>query len=185
MVLKRPFHWLHWRSLCIFIVQVSWETQLFDLIWQFYSEHAPGKNHLSVTPGKTLLSMFIVQVFQRDGAPWVDTIVLLGRWSQKDYSLVTLQQTAQHVHCLVLLWERGLQVDTQFYSEDGPEVVIHWWHWGRDFMFIIQNALKLVEIYFRDCLEMVGKSFITQGDTVHSDIWFISCSWNAYLCATS
>ena len=63
-----------------------------------------------MTPGKTLLCTFIVQV-SLEMAHQVSTIVLLWRWSWKGYLFVTLRKTLLHIHYSGLWGYRALHID--------------------------------------------------------------------------
>ena len=113
MVLKDHIWW-HRGSLCTFIVQVPWETELWvDMIVlvknglerPFVNNTRKGfalHVHCSILPvDRTQKKLLHIH----SGLPgqqthWVDTIVLLTRWFWKGFLSVTLG-TPLHIHCWV------------------------------------------------------------------------------------
>ena len=130
--IEMAFHQWHWGRCCILTVQVSWETELLKSV-EFYSDRWAWNGHLSVAVGKKVC-MFIIQVSWE--TELFQLIVLVRRWSSDGHLLMTLGNT-QTVHCSGL-WETELVESLQFFLKDSLEMIVHWWHGGRDCTVIIQ-----------------------------------------------
>ena len=87
------------------------------------------KGYLIVTLGKTL--HIHCSGYLGDRALGVDTIVLLGKWSLKGYSSVTLGKTLLFIFIVQVSEKTELFMSIQN-LEDCPGMVIHLWHWGRE-----------------------------------------------------
>ena len=100
----------------------------------------------------------------------VDTIALLGRWSSKGNFSGSLGKTLICMFIVHIFWKKEpFKLIQHFNSEDGPKMIIHWWHWGRDSALLIVQAfweaglLELVKLFLGDVLEMGGHFVLTVG----------------------
>ena len=122
-----------------------------------------------------------------EGALQVDTIVLLRRWPWNDHSLVTLESRI----CKFIVqvsWKSDLFQLLELFLGDVLEMTGHsaltlW----RDTKWLLllspwTELFKLVALYLGDGFQMAGHSPISLEETLHSQCWFISWSWNICLC---
>ena len=167
-------------KLCIFIVQISQETELgVDMILLF--EGWSSKCHSSVILGKTVLCILTVKVSQetevcvsivllrrwswkKAGYQWV---ILIWRWSWRSHSSVTLGK-ALNVLCSCFL------VESAFNMKYGLENSIYWCHWGSLWTIIQISGDRALSWYER--WSWKGHSSLT-GEKICICMFIVQVSW--------